>query len=49
MSCAEILKSELSRVNLVADFADLIDVMTSNKYSEFQYIVNGETWQVVKK
>ena len=49
MSRTEILKSELSRVNLVADFADLIDVMTSDKYSEFQYIVNGETWQVVKK
>ena len=42
-------KSELSRVNLVADFADLIDVMTSDKYSEFQYIVNDKTWQVVKK
>ena len=41
--------SELHCVNLVEDFDDLIDVMLSPDLSEFQYVVDGDEWIVVKK
>ena len=40
---------ELERVNLVSDFKDLLDVMLSADLSEFQYVVTGDQWNIVKK
>jgi len=42
-------ESELKNVNLVEDFDDLIDVMLSDRLSEFQYVVKDDAWIVVKK
>ena len=42
-------KKELPNVNLVEDFLDLIDVMLSDKYSEFQYTVEGDNWIIHKR
>ena len=41
--------SELSNVNLVNDFEELIEVMMSNILTEFQYVVENVEWIVVKK
>ena len=41
--------SELSHVNLVDDFDDLIEVMLSDSLTEFQYVVENDEWIVVKK
>ena len=41
--------SELSHVNLVDDFDDLIEVMLSDSLTEFQYIVENDGWVIVKK
>ncbi len=41
--------SELPQENLVADFDDLIDVMLSDRLTEFQLIVEKDTWISVKK
>lgn len=41
--------SELPQENLVADFDDLIDVMLSDRLTEFQVIVEKDTWIPVKK
>ena len=42
-------KKDLPNVNLVEDFFDLIDVMTSDGLSEFQYTVDGNDWIVHKR
>ena len=42
-------KKDLPNVNLVEDFFDLIDVMTNEEYSEFQYTVEGNDWIVHKR
>lgn len=44
-----IKKDELSSVNLVDDFNELIQVMLSDSLNEFQYIVEGGDWKVVMK
>lgn len=41
--------SELSNVNLVNDFAELIEVMLNDSLTEFQYVVKNDEWIVVKK
>lgn len=41
--------SELSNVNLVNDFEELIEVMMSDILTEFQYVVENDEWIVVKK
>lgn len=41
--------TELSNVNLVNDFEELIEVMMSNILTEFQYVVENDEWIVVKK
>lgn len=41
--------SELSDVNLVNDFEELIEVMLSDNITEFQYVVENDEWAVVKK
>lgn len=44
-----IKKAELPTVNLVNDFYDLLSVMLDENLSEFQYIIDGEEWKIVKK
>lgn len=40
---------ELDHVNLVNDFQDLVDVMLDENLSEFQYVIDGDRWNIVKK
>lgn len=42
-------KKNLSSVNLVNDFDQLIKVMIDDDLNEFQYVVQGEDWRVVLK
>lgn len=42
-------KEELSTVNVVNDFDDLLEVMLSAQLTEFQYIKDGEKWEVKKR
>lgn len=42
-------KSELASVKLVADFEELLQVMTDDTLTEFQYVVEGDEWKVVLK
>lgn len=44
-----IKKAELQKINLVSDFYELLSVMLDENLSEFQYIVDGEKWRIVKK
>lgn len=44
-----ISKEKLSDVNLVNDFNELIEVMLDDTLNEFQYIVTGNDWKIVKK
>ena len=41
--------SELSNVNLVDDFDELLEVMLNDTLTEFQYIVENDEWIIVKK
>ena len=40
---------ELDKVNLVSDFKDLLDVMLDDNLSEFQYVVEDDKWNIIKK
>lgn len=42
-------EKELSRINLVEDFGDLIEVMLNDALTEFQYVIEDGEWLVVKK
>ena len=42
-------EKELSQVNLVEDFGDLIEVMLNDTLTEFQYVIEDGKWLVVKK
>lgn len=42
-------KEELSTVNVVNDFDDLLEVMLSAQLTEFQYIKDGEKWEIKKR
>lgn len=42
-------KEELSKVNLVNDFKELLEVMLDENLSEFQYVVGDGKWKVVQK
>ena len=44
-----IKKEELSNVNLVNDFHELIQVMLSDDLNEFQYIIEDEQWKPILK
>lgn len=44
-----VCKDKLPSVNLVDDFYDLIDVMMNDSLTEFQYVIDGGEWKVVKK
>lgn len=39
----------LDRVDTVGDFAELVEVMLREDLTEFQYVVEGEDWRVVKR
>lgn len=40
---------QLKSVNLVSDFEDMLQVMMDDKLSEFQYVIEGEEWRIVKR
>ncbi len=40
---------QISKINTVDDFEDLLDVMNDPNLTEFQYLVNGDDWNVLKK
>lgn len=40
---------ELSKVNLVEDFEDLIEVMLDDELKEFQYVIEDGEWLVIKR
>lgn len=42
-------KEDLSTVNLVNDFKELLEVMLDEKLSEFQYVVEEGSWKVVQR
>ena len=42
-------KEDLSKVNLVSDLQELLDVMLSDELMEFQYIKEGGKWIAVLK
>lgn len=44
-----VLAEQLGTVNLVGDFEDLVQVMLDENLSEFQYVIDGGKWKVVKK
>lgn len=44
-----IKKEDLSSVNLVNDFHELIQVMLSDDLNEFQYIIEDEQWKPILK
>ena len=39
----------LSEIGTVDDFDDLLEVMNDSNLTEFQYIVDGDDWNVLKK
>ena len=40
---------ELSKVNLVEDFEDLMEVMLDDELMEFQYVIEDGEWLVIKR
>lgn len=44
-----IAKDELHNYNLVQDFDDMLKVMATDDYNEFQYIVENDEWRVMLK
>ena len=44
-----ISRSELSDFNTVNDFDELLRVMLDDRLTEFQYVVDGETWNISLK
>ena len=44
-----IAKDELHNYNLVQDFDDMLKVMATDDYTEFQYIVENDEWRVMLK
>ena len=41
--------SDLSNINLVNDFEELIEVMLNDSLTEFQYVIENDEWIIVKK
>lgn len=42
-------KRDLHKFNLVQDFDDMLKVMATDDYTEFQYIVENDEWRVMLK
>ena len=40
---------DLSSVNLVNDFDGLLEVMLTDTLTEFQYVIDGKEWVIVKR
>jgi len=40
-------KEELSNVNLVSGFHELLEVMLDDNLNEFQYIIEGDEWKII--
>lgn len=40
-------KKELSDVNLVSDFNELLQVMLDDNLNEFQYVIEGDQWKAI--
>ena len=40
---------QLSKIDTVDDFEYLLDVINNPKLTEFQYLVDGDNWSVLKK
>lgn len=41
--------ADLTTVNLVEDFNDLLEVMLDDKLTEFQYVIEEGNWNIVKR
>ncbi len=41
--------TELSKIDTVDDFAELLQIMLDDNFNEFQYVVEGGEWKVVLK
>lgn len=44
-----ISRAKLPRINKVSDFMDMLKVFDRDDLTEFQYVVDGEDWNVVLK
>ena len=44
-----ISRAKLPRINKVSDFMDMLKVFDRDDLTEFQYVVDGEDWNVVSK
>ena len=44
-----IKKEDLSKVSLVEDFYELLQVMLDDRLTEFQYVVENDEWNVIIK
>ena len=42
-------KNDLDKLDLVDDFMELLDVMTSDELTEFQYVRDGDAWRTIIK
>lgn len=42
-------RDDLSKISTVSDFMDMLKVFDRDDLTEFQYVVNGEDWNVVLK
>ena len=42
-------KEDLSTVNTVSDFSELLQVMLDDELNEFQYVVEGNKWNIILK
>ena len=42
-----IRRDRLEQYNTVADLAELLQVMESEEMTEFQYVVNGDRWEIL--
>ena len=41
--------SQVSEIDTVDDFQDLLDVFNNPSLTEFQYLVEGDNWKVSKR
>ena len=41
--------TDLDKVNTVDDLPELLEVMTDEKYNEFQYVVTDGIWNIIRK
>lgn len=44
-----IKKEELSSVNLISDFNELLEVILNDNLNEFQYVIEDKKWKIALK